>query len=116
MLMRWLVNQYLRDAAEGKVRPVVGNLSSELRQRADPATLSSEPRTLNAEPSAAEFLPCDVVFVFALGIESGGLVDLLKAAEISRQRHGTERAGKLAGREVVIVESGVGQKAAARAT
>jgi adenosylhomocysteine nucleosidase len=57
-----------------------------------------------------------VVFVFALGVESGGLVDLLKGAETSRQKHGTERAGKLARREVVIVESGVGQKAAARAT
>jgi len=56
------------------------------------------------------------VFIFALGIESGGLVDLLKEAEKSRQKHGTEHAGKLAGREVVIVNSGVGQKAAARAT
>jgi adenosylhomocysteine nucleosidase len=54
--------------------------------------------------------------MFALGIESGGLVDLLKGAETSRHPHGTEHAGKLGGREVVIVESGVGQKAAARAT
>src|SRR5207237_7544659 len=64
----------------------------------------------------AEFLPCDVAIMFALGIESGGLVDLLKGAESSRLPHGKEHAGKLAGREVVIVESGVGQKAAARAT
>jgi adenosylhomocysteine nucleosidase len=49
-------------------------------------------------------------------MESGGLVDLLKGGEASRHAHGVERAGKLAGREVVVVESGLGQKAAARAT
>jgi len=41
---------------------------------------------------------------------------LLKGAETSRHPHGIEHAGKLAGREVVVIESGVGQKAAARAT
>src|SRR5207253_10878797 len=63
-----------------------------------------------------EFLPCDIAFIFALGIESGGLIDRLQGAETSRHAHGIERAGKLGGREVVVIESGVGQKAAARAT
>jgi adenosylhomocysteine nucleosidase len=57
-----------------------------------------------------------VVFIFALSIESGGLADQLKGAETSRHPHGIERAGKLARHEVAIVESGVGQLAAARAT
>lgn len=117
MLLRWLVNQYLRDAAEQKVREVVGEAFTERparKQTESPTGLATQ------APSAAdvddEFIPCDVAFIFALGIESGGLVDALQGAETSRHKHGIERAGKLDGREVVIVESGVGAAAAARAT
>jgi len=122
MLLRWIVNNYLREAAEGKVREVVGNVlrgdspsqPTPDARRPTPDSAAPEPGTLNPEPS--DPLPCDVVFVFAIGIESGGLVDQLQGAETSRHKHGTEHAGKLAGKEVVIVESGVGSKAAARAT
>ena len=122
MLLRWLVNQYLQDAVQGRGREILGEVlrgatagpnvpSADSKFAADDP--SPEPRTLNSQPP---LLPCQVAFLFALGIESGGLVDLLKDAETSRHKHGTERAGKLADREVVIVESGVGSKAAARAT
>src|SRR5687767_4875177 len=117
MLLRWLVNNYLREAAEGKVREVVadvlkrpGSMNTASPPSASPP-LNPEPRTLNPSPEAAapaEVVPCDAAFIFALDIESGGLADRLQGAEISRHSHGTERAGKLAGREVVIVESGVG--------
>jgi len=122
VLLRWLVNQYLQDAVQGKGREILGevlrgttagpNLSSGDSKSAgdDPAP---GPRTPNSQ---LPLLPCQVAFIFALGIESGGLVDLLQGAETSRHKHGVERAGKLAGREVVIVESGVGARAAARAT
>ncbi len=113
MLMRWLIDNYLRDAAQGKVREVVSGLTRV--QGAGERRQGTGDRE-QEEEAQQEFLPCDVAFVFALGIESGGLVDLLKGGETSRQKHGTEHAGKLAGREVVIVEGGVGQKAAARAT
>jgi len=96
------------------VREVVGDIQSSRPGPRDPS-----PRVSAEDPAAAdasEFLPCDVVFVFALSIESGGLVDQLKGTETSRHPHGIERAGKLAGHEVAIVESGVGQQAAARAT
>jgi adenosylhomocysteine nucleosidase len=127
MLMRWLIDNYLRDAAQGKVREVVGDVlrtpRSQLGNEA-PSTIdgSSDRRVIAVSAGAEgatgpeEFVPCEVAFVFALGIESGGLVDLLKGAETSRHKHGVEHAGKLAGREVVIVDGGVGQKAAARAT
>jgi adenosylhomocysteine nucleosidase len=124
MMLRWLVNQYLREAAEGKVREVATGLKQSMMQQItspnSPPDAPPEPRTLNPEPRTpnpdSEFIPCDAAFIFALGIESGGLVDLLKNAETSRHAHGAERAGKLAGREVAIVEGGVGQRAAARAT
>lgn len=122
MLLRWLVNQYLRDATQGKLREVAAGIASDaLRPKpdAEPRQLHSragEEHADSAAPSQAEFLPCHAAFIFALGIESGGLTDLLQGSETSRHTHGLERAGKLAGREVVIVEGGVGQKAAARAT
>jgi adenosylhomocysteine nucleosidase len=124
VLLRWIVNNYLREAAEGKVREVLGEAlhgnRSQPASDARPPTPDSqpEPRTPNPEPPSApaEVLPCDAAFLFALGIESGGLVDLLQGAETSRHKHGIEHAGKLAGKEVVIIESGVGAKAAAQAT
>jgi adenosylhomocysteine nucleosidase len=122
MLLRWLVDQYLRDAAQNKLRDVVSGIAAPPRpseNSAPPAQVHSRPESLaqaSATDAPAEFIPCHAAFIFALGIESGGLTDLLQGGETSRHPHGTERAGKLAGREVVIVEGGVGQKAAARAT
>jgi adenosylhomocysteine nucleosidase len=116
MLLRWLVNNYFRDAAAGKLRQVTSELLDSHASIRASRPQATDPLAPNLESRAAEFLPCDVAFLFALGIESGGLVDQLQNAETSRHPHGIERAGKLHGREVVIVESGVGQKAAARAT
>src|SRR5437868_6169718 len=128
MLLRWLVDQYLRDAAQNKLREVVTDITAPGRPKNEssiaPARVHSKPEsptaalTTNspATDAPAEFIPCHAAFLFALSIESGGLTDLLQSTEVSRHLHGTERAGKLAGREVVIVEGGVGQKAAARAT
>lgn len=122
MLLRWLIDNYLRDAAQGKVREVVDEI---VRTPRTPPTTErvlaiNDPQLPipDSRPPAApdEFLPCEAVFVFALGIESGGLVDLLQGSETSRHPHGIERAGKLGGREVAVIESGVGEKAAARAT
>jgi adenosylhomocysteine nucleosidase len=123
MLLRWLVNQYLQDGAQGKVREVVNDFvrtavapTVQPANRPPAADSGPEPRTLNPEPSSADFLPTDALFIFALGIESGGLVDLVEGVTIARQSHGVEHAGKLAGKEVVIVDGGVGGKAAQRAT
>jgi adenosylhomocysteine nucleosidase len=118
MLLRWLVNQYLREAGTEKVRGVIADVAGRALATTDRSLApgSRHPTTHPSPQDDYEVLPCDVAFIFALGIESGGLVDLLKSAETSRHKHGTEHAGKLGGREVVIVESGVGQTSAARAT
>lgn len=118
MLLRWLVNNYLRDAAHEKVREVMSDVLTERQPRkaAPPAESGDRALVASAEASNDEFIPCEVAFIFALGVESGGLVDCLKGEETSRHKHGIERAGKLDGREVVIVESGIGAAAAAKAT
>lgn len=123
MLLRWIVQQYAREAAEGGLRKVTGELERSLSSlKSGDAARQSEPSREIAparervQTAEGEFLPCDAAFIFALGVESGGIVDLLKDAETSRHGHGLERAGKLHGKEVVVVEGGVGQAAAARAT
>ena len=117
MLLRWLVNQYMQDGAHGKVREVVNGF---VRSAVAPTGQSATDRPTTDQPAdrpePADFVPTDIAFIFALGVESGGLIDLLKGVQTARQSHGIEHAGKLAGKEVVIVESGVGEKAAARAT
>lgn len=59
---------------------------------------------------------CDVGFVFALGIEAGGLEDLLQGVVTTQAAGFTVREGTLRGRSVVIVATGVGQQAAVRGT
>src|SRR5689334_1343876 len=94
MLLRWLVNQYLRDAAHGKAREIVTDLVQSPRTGTRQPAAAPIERT-SSPTESPEFLPCDAVFIFALGIESGGLVDSLQGAETSRHAHGIERAGKL---------------------
>lgn len=60
--------------------------------------------------------PCDVGLVFALGIESGGLVDLLSEQLTTSGPGFIVRQGMLQARSVVLVEAGVGTTAAARGT
>ncbi|HWB01029.1 MAG TPA: hypothetical protein VG713_21200 [Pirellulales bacterium] len=59
---------------------------------------------------------CDVGLVFALGIECGGLADLLSTLRTTRTRGCVVRRGTLSGRNVTIVEAGVGREAAIRGT
>ena len=60
--------------------------------------------------------PADVGFVFALPIESGGLVDLLDGALKIQAAPFTLRQGGFRGRSIVLIESGVGAAQAAAAT
>jgi adenosylhomocysteine nucleosidase len=101
MLLRWLVNNYLRDAAEQAIRQTITD-----------ATARPEPA---ATDGTEEDLPCDVAVLFALGIEAGPLVDQLQDAASTRRPHLVEHAGSLAGKLAVIVEGGVGRKSAADA-
>lgn len=60
--------------------------------------------------------PCDVGLVFALGIEQGGLEDLLHDVITIKGSDFVARQGRLEGRNVVLIEAGVGPLAAARGT
>jgi adenosylhomocysteine nucleosidase len=118
MLLRWLVQNYLREAAEGKVREVVSGVFQRDPGRESPETSDDDQTSAEqpAEGGEPGIIPCEAAFLFGSGLEAGGLIDALKNSETSRHKHGIEHAGKLDRREVVIVETGVGAKAAARAT
>lgn len=60
--------------------------------------------------------PCDVGFVFALGMEAGGLDDLISGATVLKGDGFVARRGSLAGRRVVSIVSGPGRQRAAKAT
>ena len=69
-----------------------------------------------SEPTAGEGHPpepCHVGFVFAMEIESGGLEDLLEDPQQTRGDSFRMVEGRLAGRRVAIIKTGVGQVAAA---
>ncbi len=105
MLLRLLVSQILRQAAEKKFHPA--------------AQRSQEPETRDAEDdqSAPEPAPpCEIAVVFAMGVEAGGFVDLLKNVATTKCSSFMEHVGDLNGRRVVVAESGVGRENAARAT
>jgi adenosylhomocysteine nucleosidase len=110
MLLRWLVNNYLRDAAEQAIR-------HQLREGFSPPSRATP--TSDSSPQAAENsenLGCDVALIFALGMECGPLVDQLADAASTKRPHLIEHAGSLGGKLAVIAEGGVGQAAAARTT
>lgn len=103
MLLRWLINNYLRDAAEQVVRQTFTDVTA--RPSPEPAVGGD----------AAE-LGCEIAVIFALGIEAGPLVDALTDAASTKRPNLIEHAGSLAGRLTVIAEGGVGQTSAALAT
>jgi adenosylhomocysteine nucleosidase len=98
-----MVSNLLRQAAQDQIRSVVSSAMQGQQEPSDAA--ASEPLP-----------PIDVVVVFALSIESGGLVDLLKERTTTRCHSHTEHRGQLNGRHVLVAESGVGQTAANNVT
>ena len=110
MLLRWLVNNYLREAAQGKLQSVLADTF----RGVNPGAAAREEGKEAGPPVLAP--PCDVAFIFALGVEAGGFVDKLSGATATKCKSFIEHAGSMQGKEIVIAESGVGSEAAAEAT
>src|SRR5262245_53893170 len=122
MLLRWLVNQYVGPAARQQLQNVVSETlrgAAESGERQPPGNRqTAEQRDNDRQSTGGDDLapPCDLAMIFALGIESGGTVDKLEDGTTTRVGQFTEHAGRLCSKEAVVIESGVGQEAAARAT
>jgi adenosylhomocysteine nucleosidase len=107
MVLRWVARNWLGNLARRKVREtVVGAARAKVAEAAESA---------ERESPGAEERPCDVGVVFALGIEAGGLEDLLEGPVYTRGHGFVVRQGGLRGRQVAVVQSGAGAAAASHA-
>lgn len=105
----WLMGQ-AREQLRQAASQAAGAQASGKSAAADPGT--------SAEQGPPERKPevCHVGLVFALGIEAGGLIDQLSGVIRIDGAGFVAREGGLDGRRLVIIEAGVGAKAAASAT
>jgi adenosylhomocysteine nucleosidase len=100
MLLRWLVGNVVRQAAEGAYQETM----------AQAARLVSQSPGLAGEVTVPP--ECRIAVLFALSVESGALVDRLRDPAAGRFRHSVERFGTLDQLPVRIVETGVGTERA----
>ncbi len=108
MAFQWLLRGWLLNAAKQQAYEAARETVREHVTRAREESREPQPKRLPA--------PCDVGLVFALGMELGGLEDRLTDRQRTAGAGFVARQGALRGRRLVIMESGVGRRAAALAT
>src|SRR5688500_14559878 len=90
MLLRWLANNYLREAAQGKLQ---WGLAETCRGASPGAAAGDEAQAAKNTGPPELAPPCDVAIIFALGIEAGGMVDKMKGASSTQCKTFMEHAG-----------------------
>lgn len=113
LLRNWLMAQAkdrLREAASQAAQGATASSATASSGEVNPKTAAEQ------GPPETKREVCHVGIVFALGIEAGGLADSLAGVVRTHAAGLVFREGGLDGRRVVLVESGVGREAAARAT
>jgi len=103
MLLRQLVHNMVRQAARQQIQDVVSE-----------AAKGAQGRFARA-PVRGEVAPSDVIVTFALSVEAGGTVDLMRGTVTTRCPNFVEHAGALEDRRVALIETGVGGELAATA-
>lgn len=111
MWLRWVVSNLLHQMAEEKVRHVV----DQARHLVEP-TLRGKSSTTTEADAQTQLPPPHVALVFALALESGGLVDRMTNVVAMNCPAFLERTGTLGATRLVVAESGVGCAAAEQAT
>ncbi len=109
MLLRYLVSQYVRNTATQSLQDAVKNAAAGVANQAQ----ADQPE--RAEQAVEPIQP-EVLFLFALSVESGGLVDKLQDKTTLQCAAFVQHLGMLHGRPVAILEMGVGQECASKAT
>lgn len=108
MWLRWIVSSLLSQVSAEQMRQFVA-------QAADPASRAAGAPQGGATAGGSPLPAPDVAVLFAMGLEAGGLVDLLSRTVTTRCQSFTEHIGLLQDRAVLVAESGVGCRAAERA-
>lgn len=109
MWLRWVVSNLLNEMAEEKMQQAMERAKQLVQTARGPRAGIDPLRPLEAAPAP------EVALLFALNLESGGLVDRLTRAVTTECPAMVERIGLLDGRPVIVAESGVGQRAAEQA-
>jgi adenosylhomocysteine nucleosidase len=109
MWLRWVVSNLLNEMAEEKMQQAVDRAKYLVQSARGPRAGIDPSRPLEETPAP------DIALLFALNLESGGLVDRLTQAVTTQCPAMVERIGRLDGRPVIVAESGVGQRAAQQA-
>jgi adenosylhomocysteine nucleosidase len=108
MVFRHLLRNWLRSAAQREIRQRVAEAAQ--------GQLQTAAENVEGRQSGRPAEPCQLGVVFALGIEAGGLEDLLEGM-VTTQGHGLlVREGRLKDRPLALILSGHGRQCAARAT
>ncbi|MHC4178590.1 MAG: phosphorylase family protein [Planctomycetota bacterium] len=108
MVFRHLLHNWLRNEAKRTIREKVAEAAEEQLHAAAEESASGQPGRQDS--------PCRLGIVFALGIEAGGLQDLLERV-VSTRGHGfVVHRGTLKDRLLALILSGAGRRSAARAT
>ena len=106
MNLAWVLRRFLAQQAQANLRD---KMAQAVQEGVAPA-VSAQSAPASPPP------PCDVGIVFALSAESGGTEDLLAGAVTTKGQGFVAHAGALAGRQVVVVQAGVGRQAATHGT
>lgn len=109
MLVRWLVNSYVRQTAQRKLYEVMGEAL-----RGGPAPASAEASDAPDDVAGEPPPPCAAAVVFGSDLEAGGLIDSLSRPRATRGASFTDFDGRRGERRIVVVETGVGREAARR--
>jgi len=106
MWWRLVVNQAIHSAAEKKMEEA----ASEKARRELRALIAA-----GEAPNNIELPTCDLLVVFALGVESSSFLERLEDRVDTRMPTFHEHLGEIGDRRVAVIETGVGQQRAGRA-
>ena len=104
MMLRWLVSEMLRNASHKGLQTVVEQAAHQVSAPGE----TSEP--------AEEPWHCEIAIVVGMGVEAGGLIDLMTGSRMTRCANYVEHAAVFDGRRLVVAVSGAGANAANQAT
>lgn len=109
MMLRWVAESLMRQTARGQFVSAVSGAAREALQSA----------TERDSVSAADLPnppPCNILLAFALGVEAGGTVDLLRESVTSQCQSFLEHRGSLGQQQVAVVQFGLGRAKARQGT
>lgn len=117
MIVRWLAAQAVARVKGEVISAALGTHEPETDAAEEPKQLGCDEAPAESSPSSPPEKPVvDIGFVFAMPMEAAGIADRLKQKKTTRGKHCLFHTGLWGKYRVAVVESGVGQEKAARAT